>query len=72
MYKQGVVYIWQNQVGDFSIFNGTETEVISDMQPPDAESDNKPWWWTSLDCPEDGPDWHMIAFAGDLREKESS
>lgn len=71
MYKQGVVYIWQNQVGVFACLNGTECIILDGPFPPCDDVD-KQWWWTDTDSPEYPNDLNhgMIAFAGDLREKK--
>lgn len=73
MYKQDVVYIWQNQVGEYAYLNGVECMLTSGINPPDIDSD-KYYWWTDtkhVKAPleEQGPEWTMMAWAGDLREK---
>lgn len=71
MYRQGVVYIWQNQVGNFVCLNGTECVILNGPFPPCSDVD-KEWWWTDTGSPEhpNDPNQGMIAFAGDLREKK--
>lgn len=67
MYKEGVVYIWQNQVGVMACLNGVETMIDCGPNPPCKYVD-KVWWGTQTSDPT-FPGSLVIAVAGDLREK---
>lgn len=71
MYKTGVVYIWQNQVGEYSFLNGMETTVLTG--PHKAIGAGMQTWWETDSLLPGKPNlkqWYIVAFPGDLREKE--
>lgn len=72
MYKQGVLYIWQNQKGEYAYLNGTETTVLSGPNKPIGVG--MPTWRETDSLMQGKPDlhkWYLVAFPGDLREKNT-
>jgi hypothetical protein len=73
MYKVGEVYIWQNQVGELTYLNETETIIIQGPHPFYREDKNEivDGWDTDSPLPNSAPpDFVMVAFEGDLRPKD--
>ena len=70
MYKPGVVYIWQNQKGEYAFLNGSETTVLTG--PHKSIGVSMPSWWETDSLMPGKPNlnkWYIVAFPGDLREK---
>lgn len=74
-YEIGVVYVWQNQVGEYSHLNGRETMVTG----PATDAYDAQWrrfraWPTDTPPVNQRPpgriDWIQFAEAGDLRRKQ--
>lgn len=70
MYKQGIVYIWQNLPSKVAYLNGTETVVTSEK----LKYKNKSYWTTdtlTYDAVEK-EEYFLLAEPGLLREKYPS
>jgi hypothetical protein len=71
MYEKDRIYIWQNQVGEYSYLNGAETTVTGDkikFQTIDGLVETI--WPTDTEIPgREGRLTQLFAHAGDLRPK---
>lgn len=69
-YEVGPVYTWQNQVGVFAFYNGTECRVIGPRQPfLSMLSATVAEAWPTDAAPPPGLDCSVFAGPGDLRRR---
>lgn len=75
MYRFDIVYIWQNQTGEYAPLNGLETRVLKGPMMESFDGDPpRICWLTDTVIPADPGDllgdWAMYAYTGDLRPKD--
>lgn len=66
MYEIGKIYIWQNQVGQYAHYNGTECTPVEPASWWRVNDDGRMLWAQLVDCYDGYP---MCAERGDLRPK---
>jgi hypothetical protein len=70
-YEIGPVYIWQNQVGAYAFYNGTECRVVGPRQPfLSVLSGGVEEAWPTDAAPPSGRSYSVFAGPGDLRRRD--